>query len=128
VLVFGLPRCCAGNAGRADANVTRLSLRRDASSDRARKWLWRGRYCDAELISWRERNGPAGFRNAHAQDIMAFRGCRDINADQIAAICAAGRVENADTQQNITQYFTTSRRRTWSWRWRLDGGLHAGRG
>jgi zinc protease len=52
---------------------------------------------------------PAGFPGmAHAQEHMAFRGCAGLTADQIAAIYAQlGGAGNADTQQNITQYFTT---------------------
>lgn len=45
---------------------------------------------------------------AHAQEHMAFRGCAGLTADQIAAIFAQlGGQGNADTQQNITQYFET---------------------
>src|SRR5579863_3473667 len=52
---------------------------------------------------------PAGFPGmAHAQEHMAFRGCADLTADQISAIYAQlGGFDNADTQQNITQYFVT---------------------
>ena len=52
---------------------------------------------------------PAGFPGmAHAQEHMAFRGCAGLSADQIAAIYAQlGGNSNADTQQNITQYFVT---------------------
>jgi zinc protease len=52
---------------------------------------------------------PAGFPGmAHAQEHMAFRGCDGLSADQIAAIYAElGGSSNADTQQNITQYFVT---------------------
>ncbi len=52
---------------------------------------------------------PAGFPGtAHAQEHMAFRGCAGLTADQIAAIYAQlGGTSNADTQQNITQYFVT---------------------
>ncbi|HXM41697.1 MAG TPA: pitrilysin family protein [Bryobacteraceae bacterium] len=52
---------------------------------------------------------PAGFPGmAHAQEHMAFRGCAGLTADQIAAIYAQlGGNQNADTQQNITQYFVT---------------------
>ncbi len=52
---------------------------------------------------------PAGFPGmAHAQEHMAFRGCKGVTADQIAAIYAQlGGMNNADTQQNITQYFVT---------------------
>jgi zinc protease len=54
-------------------------------------------------------NTPNGFPGmAHAQEHMAFRGCAGLTADQIAAIYAQlGGQGNADTQQNITQYFTT---------------------
>ena len=45
---------------------------------------------------------------AHAQEHMAFRGCTGLTADQIAAIYAQlGGYMDADTQQNITQYFVT---------------------
>ena len=52
---------------------------------------------------------PTGFPGmAHAQEHMAFRGCAGLSADQIAAIFARlGGFGNADTQQHITQYFTT---------------------
>jgi len=52
---------------------------------------------------------PAGFPGmAHAQEHMAFRGCTGMNADQTAAIYAQlGGQNNADTQQNITQFFAT---------------------
>ncbi len=52
---------------------------------------------------------PTGFPGmAHAQEHMAFRGCAGLSADQIAAIYAQlGGAGNADTQQNITQYFET---------------------
>src|SRR4051795_6882065 len=52
---------------------------------------------------------PPGFPGmAHAQEHMAFRGCRGLTGDQIAAIYAQlGGYSNADTQQHITQYFVT---------------------
>jgi zinc protease len=52
---------------------------------------------------------PAGFPgSAHAEEHMAFRGCTGMTADQTAAIYAQlGGRDNADTQQNITQYYTT---------------------
>jgi zinc protease len=52
---------------------------------------------------------PEGFPGmAHAQEHMAFRGCKGMTADQTAAIYALlGGDNNADTQQNITQYFAT---------------------
>jgi zinc protease len=52
---------------------------------------------------------PPGFPGmAHAQEHMAFRGCAGLTADQTSAIYAQlGGENNADTQQNITQYFAT---------------------
>ncbi len=52
---------------------------------------------------------PDGFPGmAHAQEHMAFRGCSGMSADQTSAIYALlGGEDNADTQQNITQFFTT---------------------
>jgi zinc protease len=52
---------------------------------------------------------PEGFPGmAHAQEHMAFRGCNGMSADQTAAIYALlGGDNDADTQQNITQYFAT---------------------
>ena len=52
---------------------------------------------------------PDGFPGmAHAEEHMAFRGCAGMSADQTAAIYAElGGQNNADTQQNITQYFAT---------------------
>jgi zinc protease len=54
-------------------------------------------------------NTPSGFPGmAHAQEHMAFRGCAGVTGDQTAAIYAQlGGYGNADTQQNLTQYFTT---------------------
>jgi zinc protease len=52
---------------------------------------------------------PPGFPGmAHAQEHMAFRGCSGLSANQTAALFAQlGGGGNADTQQNITQYFST---------------------
>src|SRR5438552_5657180 len=54
---------------------------------------------------------PQGFPGmAHAQEHMAFRGCAELSGDQISAIFAQlGGFGNADTQQNITQYFKIGR-------------------
>ncbi len=52
---------------------------------------------------------PAGFPGmAHAQEHMMFRGCSGLTADQTAAIYAQlGGDNDADTQQNMTQYYET---------------------
>lgn len=55
------------------------------------------------------REAPAGFPGmAHAQEHMMFRGTDNLSASQISAISAAmGGRFNADTQDEITQYFFT---------------------
>lgn len=64
---------------------------------------------------------------AHAQEHMAFRGCNDISADQIAAIYAQlGGYMDADTQQNITQYFATVPARDLDVALRVDAACMAG--
>jgi zinc protease len=65
---------------------------------------------------------PAGFPGmAHAQEHMAFRGCSGITADQTAAIFAQlGGDSDAETQQNITQFFETVPSQD------LDVALHVG--
>src|ERR1700734_2958473 len=52
---------------------------------------------------------PAGFPGtAHAQEHMLFRGCEGLTGSQISAIYAQlGGVNNADTQQTVTQYYAT---------------------
>jgi len=52
---------------------------------------------------------PKGFPGmAHAQEHMGSRGCSGLSADQIAAIFAQlGGENNAQTEQDITQYFET---------------------
>jgi zinc protease len=52
---------------------------------------------------------PAGFPGmAHAQEHMAFRGCTGMTADQTSAIYAQlGDDSNAETQQNVTEYYAT---------------------
>ena len=52
---------------------------------------------------------PAGFPGmAHAQEHMAFRGCTGVTGDQTSAIFAQlGGDGDADTQQDITQFYET---------------------
>ncbi|HAM50846.1 MAG TPA: peptidase M16 [Nitrospiraceae bacterium] len=52
---------------------------------------------------------PPGFPGtAHAQEHMLFRGSTGLSANQLSAIIAAlGGEFNADTQQSVTQYFST---------------------
>ena len=55
------------------------------------------------------RDTPEGFPGmAHAQEHMAFRGCHGVTADQTSAVFAQlGGEGDADTQDTITQYFST---------------------
>src|SRR5580658_6047255 len=98
----------AQDAGRKDANVTRATL-----DNGMRVVIVRDTLAPVVTVMQNYLVGgdetPAGFPGmAHAQEHMAFRGCHDITGDQIAAIYAQlGGLSNADTQQNITQYFTT---------------------
>ena len=98
----------AQDAGRKDANVTRATL-----ENGMRVVIIRDALAPVVTVMQNYLVGgdetPAGFPGmAHAQEHMAFRGCRELSADQIAAIYAQlGGLSNADTQQNITQYFTT---------------------
>ncbi len=52
---------------------------------------------------------PDGFPGtAHAQEHMSFRGCAGVSADQTSAIFAQlGGYGDAETQQTVTQYFST---------------------
>jgi zinc protease len=64
---------------------------------------------------------------AHAQEHMAFRGCNGLTADQIAAVYAQlGGYMDADTQQNITQYFATVPSRDLDVALRIDAACMAG--
>jgi zinc protease len=98
----------AQDAARTDANVTRATL-----DNGMRVVIIRDALAPVVTVMQNYLVGgdetPPGFPGtAHAQEHMAFRGCHDITADQIAAIYAQlGGLSNADTQQNITQYFTT---------------------
>lgn len=71
---------------------------------------------------------PTGFPGmAHAQEHMAFRGCVGLTADQIAAIYAQlGGYMDADTQQNITQYFVTVPKADLEVALRVDAACMAG--
>jgi zinc protease len=71
---------------------------------------------------------PTGFPGmAHAQEHMTFRGCKGLSADQIAAIYAQlGGNMNADTQQNLTQYYVTVPSQDLDVALRLDAACMAG--
>jgi zinc protease len=63
---------------------------------------------EANILAGRNES-PVRFSGmAHAQEHMAFRGCFGMTTDQTAAIYAQlGDENNADTQQNVTQFYVT---------------------
>ncbi len=96
------------NQARPDSNVTRATLDNGLRVVIVRDPLAPvATIEDNYLVGGNET--PKGFPGmAHAQEHMAFRGCTGLSADQIAAIYAQlGGDMDADTQQNITQYFVT---------------------
>ncbi len=81
----------------------------------------------AVALSLKHRTAFSGM--AHAQEHMAFRGCTGLSTDQIAAIYAQlGGSNNADTLQNVTQYFTTVPREDLDLVLRMDAACMAGIG
>jgi len=98
----------AGAQSQTDANVTRATL-----DNGLRVVIVRDPLAPVVTVENNYLVGgnetPKGFPGmAHAQEHMAFRGCSGLSADQIAAIYAQlGGYMDADTQQNITQYYVT---------------------
>jgi zinc protease len=90
------------------SNVTRATLANGARVVIIRSTLAPVVTVEANFIVGGDET-PDGFPGmAHAQEHMAFRGCAGMTADQTSAIYALlGGENNADTQQNITQYFAT---------------------
>src|SRR5258706_146493 len=93
---------------RAPANVSRMTLRNGLRVVVVRDPL-------APVVTVQENylaganESPDGFPGmAHAQEHMAFRGCPGLTGDQISALYAQlGGNNNAETQQNVTQYYAT---------------------
>lgn len=91
-----------------DANVTRATLENGMKVVIVRDALAPVVTIEQNYLAGGDETPPGFPGMAHAQEHMAFRGCHEITGDQIAAIYAQlGGVSNADTQQNITQYFIT---------------------
>ncbi|MGI4830151.1 MAG: M16 family metallopeptidase [Janthinobacterium lividum] len=93
---------------KADANVTRATLANGMRVVIVRDALAPVVTVETNFIVGGDET-PAGFPGmAHAEEHMAFRGCTGMSADQTAAIYAQlGGDNNADTQQNITQFYAT---------------------
>lgn len=98
----------AAQAPKSDANVTRATLRNGMRVVIVRDALAPVVTVETNFLVGGDET-PAGFPGmAHAEEHMAFRGCTGMSADQTAAIYAQlGGDNNADTQQNITQFFAT---------------------
>ena len=98
----------AQSAVRTDANVTRATLKNGMRVVIVRDALAPVVTVETNFIVGGDET-PQGFPGmAHAEEHMAFRGCTGMSADQTAAIYAQlGGDNNADTQQNITQFYAT---------------------
>lgn len=105
--------CAAALASQQAANTTEANVTRATLDNGLRVVIVRDPLAQVVTIEQNYLAGgqdtPEGFPGtAHAQEHMAFRGCAGVTADQIAAIYAQlGGQGNADTQQTVTQYFTT---------------------
>jgi zinc protease len=96
------------SAQSADSNVTRATLDNGLRVVIVRDTLAPVATIEDNYLAGGNETPPGFPGMAHAQEHMAFRGCAGLTADQIAAIYAQlGADQNADTQQNITQYFVT---------------------
>ena len=95
-------------APKTDANVTRATLANGMRVVIVRDPLAPVVTVETNFVVGGDET-PDGFPGmAHAEEHMAFRGCTGMSADQTAAIYAQlGGDNNADTQQNITQFYAT---------------------
>ncbi len=102
------PASLAAQTPPSEANVTRATLGNGMRVVIVRDALAPVVTVQANFIVGGDET-PAGFPGmAHAEEHMAFRGCTGMSADQTAAIYAQlGGDNNADTQQNITQFYAT---------------------
>ena len=98
----------ASATGAAEANVTRATLANGMRIVIIRDALAPVATVETNFLVGGDET-PTGFPGmAHAEEHMAFRGCTGMSADQTAAIYAQlGGNNNADTQQNITQFYAT---------------------
>lgn len=106
--VFGVAPGVRGQAADENANVTRATLGNGMKVVIIRNRLAPVATVEANFMVGGDETPPGFPGMAHAQEHMAFRGCTGMTADQTSAIYALlGGDNDADTQQNITQYFAT---------------------
>jgi zinc protease len=108
VLLAALAACNQPHKTREGTNITRATLNNGLRVVIVRNPLAPVVTVEENYLAGAD-EAPVGFPGmAHAQEHMVFRGCANLTGDQIAAIDAQlGGFTNADTQQNITQYFNT---------------------
>ena len=100
--------CSIAQTPKPEANVTRATLPNGMRVVIIRNALASVVTVEANFLVGGDET-PAGYPGmAHAEEHMAFRGCTGMSADQTSAIYAQlGGQNNADTQQNITQFYAT---------------------
>jgi zinc protease len=107
-LLLSVPLKSAGPEVRPSSNVTRATLENGLRVVVVRDTL---SPVVTTVMNYQvgSNEAPDGFPGmAHAEEHMMFRGSPGLSADQLADISAAmGGNFNADTQQNVTQYFFT---------------------
>lgn len=108
--VLAISLCTSGSrlVGAADNDVTRATLPNGLRVVIVRDPLAPVVTVEDNILAGGNET-PDGFPGmAHAQEHMLFRGCTELSGPQISAIYARlGGLDNADTQQTITQYFAT---------------------
>ncbi|MGA8214299.1 MAG: pitrilysin family protein [Candidatus Sulfotelmatobacter sp.] len=108
LLLIAVGECLQAASSREQMNVMRAALPNGMRVVIIRNSLAPVVTVEANFLVGGDQTPPGFPGMAHAQEHMAFRGCAGMTADQTAAIYAQlGGQDNADTQQNITQYFAT---------------------
>ncbi len=108
LLLAALPLCQHSARSQEQGHAVRATLQNGMRVVIIRNTLAPVVTVEANLLVGGDETPPGFPGMAHAQEHMALRGCTGMTADQTAAIYAElGGENNADTQQNITQYYAT---------------------